>query len=173
MTGGHADASIRFAEVRQAGRSVQLEYHWVGVRDEAVPLLVFLHEGLGSASMWRRFPERLCEDGGWRGLVYSCAGYGRSTPRPHGERWTPDHMHVQATQVLPADEYGTLALVDRLSASVPQAEVIKLDDCAHSPHRDQPEAVTAAVVDFIRRQISTANRSAQALRGRRHHHEAS
>ena len=47
------------------------------------PLLVFLHEGLGSRSMWRDFPQRLCDAAGCRGLVYSRPGYGRSTPRAH------------------------------------------------------------------------------------------
>ena len=47
------------------------------------PLLVFLHEGLGSISMWKDFPERLCEAGGFRGLVFSRPGYGRSTPRDY------------------------------------------------------------------------------------------
>ena len=37
-----------------------------------------------------------------RGFVFSRYGYGRSTPRPHRERWTPDFMHVQAHEVLPA-----------------------------------------------------------------------
>jgi branched-chain amino acid transport system substrate-binding protein len=43
----------------------------------------------------------LCAAGGYRGLVYSRTGYGRSTPRPHGERWTPEYMHEQAREVLP------------------------------------------------------------------------
>jgi pimeloyl-ACP methyl ester carboxylesterase len=64
--------------------------------------MVFLHEGLGSVSMWRDFPEQLCEAAGLRGLVYSRPGYGRSTPRPSHERWTPDFMHRQAFEVLPA-----------------------------------------------------------------------
>ncbi|MFN3567268.1 MAG: alpha/beta fold hydrolase, partial [Burkholderiaceae bacterium] len=81
---------------------MRLEYRWVGVDDRAAPLLVFLHEGLGSASMWKDYPARLCDAGGFRGLVYSRAGYGRSTPRAPGERWATDYMHVQAREVLPA-----------------------------------------------------------------------
>ncbi len=49
--------------------------------------MVFLHEGLGSVSMWRDFPRKLCEAGDFRGLVFSRYGYGRSTPRPLDERW--------------------------------------------------------------------------------------
>jgi pimeloyl-ACP methyl ester carboxylesterase len=52
--------------------------------------------------MWKDFPQRLCEAGGWRGLVYSRPGYGRSTPRAPDERWGMDFMHVQAQEVLPA-----------------------------------------------------------------------
>jgi hypothetical protein len=59
-----------------------------------------------------------------------------------------------------------------LSARVKHAEVLKLDDCAHSPHRDQPAAVTAATIEFIRRHESTASGSAHAVTERRHHHEA-
>jgi len=66
------------------------------------PLLVFLHEGLGSVSMWRDFPQQLCGRLGARGLVYSRPGYGRSTPRAHTARWGVDFMHRQAHEVLPA-----------------------------------------------------------------------
>jgi pimeloyl-ACP methyl ester carboxylesterase len=74
------------------------------VGDDAAggPLVVFLHEGLGSVAMWRDFPARLCAVGGLRGLVYSRPGYGRSTPRPADEHWGPDFMHRQAIEVLPA-----------------------------------------------------------------------
>jgi pimeloyl-ACP methyl ester carboxylesterase len=64
--------------------------------------MVFLHEGLGSVSMWRDFPSRLCDALGWRGLVYSRPGYGKSTPRAADEHWAPDFMHQQALEVLPA-----------------------------------------------------------------------
>ncbi|MBL8340890.1 MAG: alpha/beta hydrolase [Rubrivivax sp.] len=96
----------RCVHVDWAGRRVRLEVAWVGPgADEAgasAPLMVFLHEGLGSVAMWRDFPERLCTELGLRGLVYSRPGYGRSTPRAPGERWHADFMHRQAHEVLPA-----------------------------------------------------------------------
>ena len=46
------------------------------------PTLVFLHEGLGSVSAWRDFPDRLAEQTGCGALVYSRAGYGSSAPAP-------------------------------------------------------------------------------------------
>jgi pimeloyl-ACP methyl ester carboxylesterase len=84
------------------GQPLDIEVQWVGPADPAAPVLVFLHEGLGSVAMWRDFPARLCEAAGARGLVYSRPGYGRSTPRAPHERWTPRFMHRQAHEVLPA-----------------------------------------------------------------------
>src|SRR5690606_12660650 len=77
------------------------ELQWLGRERSDAPLLVFLHEGLGSVAMWRDFPQRLCDAGGLRGLVYSRPGYGQSTPRAPDERWTPQFMHQQALEVLP------------------------------------------------------------------------
>ncbi|WP_085317029.1 alpha/beta fold hydrolase [Derxia lacustris] len=85
----------------QTGRAVEVEAAWVGVDDAAAPAMVFLHEGLGSLSLWRDWPERLCRAAGLRGLVWSRAGYGQSTPRPADERWGPDFLQVQAVEVLP------------------------------------------------------------------------
>jgi pimeloyl-ACP methyl ester carboxylesterase len=98
-----------FAVVDWDGRRVEIEYQWLGVAN--APLLVFLHEGLGSLAMWKDFPARLCAATGFRGLVYSRPGYGRSTPRAPEEVWNPDFMHLQAEQVLPAllDALGVAA----------------------------------------------------------------
>ena len=252
---------MAFASLTAGGRPLRIEYEWAGSAPASAPLLVFLHEGLGSVAMWRDFPARLCEAAGVRGLVYSRPGYGRSTPRPTDEHWSPDFMHVQAREVLPAllhavgvreppwlfghsdggtiallhaaafpdavqgvvvlaphifveeisvtsirqareaylgtglrqrlaryhddpdsaffgwndvwldaafrswnieeelgtircpllaiqgleDEYGTLEQVRGIARRVPQAQLLELAACGHSPHRDQPEAVIGAV----------------------------
>lgn len=50
------------------------------------------------------------------------------------------------------DEYGTLAQIEVIAAKATQAsdvDLIKLADCRHSPHRDQPEAVIEAIVQFL------------------------
>lgn len=91
-----------FCAMTWRGQTVQIEYRWLSPQRADEPLMVFLHEGLGSVSMWRDFPGRLCDALGWRGLVYSRPGYGRSTPRASGEPWAPDFMHQQALEVLPA-----------------------------------------------------------------------
>jgi pimeloyl-ACP methyl ester carboxylesterase len=58
----------------------RLEHVWLGEPRRPGPVLVFLHEGLGSVSQWKDFPERLCQAAGLSGMVYSRAGYGRSSP---------------------------------------------------------------------------------------------
>jgi pimeloyl-ACP methyl ester carboxylesterase len=257
--------TVEFVELDWAGRSVRIEHEWLGRERADRPLLVFLHEGLGSRSMWRDFPQRLCDAGNFRGLVYSRPGYGRSTPRAPDERWGVDFMHRQAHQLLPAllrtlgideapwlfghsdgasiallhaarfpdavagavllaphvfvedlstqsiarireafastdlpqrlarhhddvdsafwgwnhiwldpafrswnieaelqtircpllaiqgvdDEYGTLEQIRRIQRRLPATRLLELPACGHSPHRDQPEQVIAASVEFI------------------------
>ena len=250
------------------GRELAIEYAFVGATRLAAPLIVFLHEGLGSVAMWREFPARLCEAVGARGLVYSRPGYGRSTPRSHDEKWDVDFMHIQAIEVLPTllaaiapnvkpwlfghsdggsialihaalfpaniagvivaaphifvedisvssiaqtretyletdlreklaryhddvdsafwgwndiwlnpqfrawnieallpqitcpllaiqgvnDAYGTMAQIDGIAGAVPnsrRAQLVKLENCGHSPHRDQPLAVIDEVRKFV------------------------
>ena len=92
-----SDVDIDWRGVRQ-----RIEVAWVGDARSTLPTVVFLHEGLGSVAMWKEFPERFCTQHGLRGLVYSRPGYGRSTPRPHDDRWQPDFMQRQADEVLPA-----------------------------------------------------------------------
>jgi pimeloyl-ACP methyl ester carboxylesterase len=91
-----------FVEVTWRQRAVSIEYQWLQPGRRPAPLLVFLHEGLGSVALWRDFPAQLCEALGCRGLVYSRPGYGQSTARARDERWAPDFMHQQALEVLPA-----------------------------------------------------------------------
>jgi pimeloyl-ACP methyl ester carboxylesterase len=243
-----------------------------GVRMECVridgsvslPTLVFLHEGLGSVSMWRDFPQRVAAATGYPALVYSRAGYGQSSPLVAAR--APDYMHAEALIVLPAlldalaierpllighsdgasialihagaarrpvrgvvalaphvfvealsiesiararehyaagdlrtrlakhhqdvdsafrgwndiwlsprfrdwsiedvlprvdcpvlliqgrdDEYGTLAQLDAIAAGVRGGvERVVLDECGHSPQRDQPEATLTVIARFIR-----------------------
>ena len=97
VSGGSALVSVPVG-----AKALQVEYQWVGEAREKGPVIVFLHEGLGSLSMWRTFPDQLARACGMQGLVYSRPGYGQSTPRGEGEKWPPTFMHEQAIDVLPA-----------------------------------------------------------------------
>ncbi len=47
------------------------------------------------------------------------------------------------------DEYGTLAQIHDLQRAVPHARLLEVPACGHSPHRDQPAAVNAAIAAFL------------------------
>ena len=108
--------SAAFIDIDWSGRTVGIEYQWINRDRTGTPLIVFLHEGLGSVSMWKDFPQRLCDTIGCRGLMYSRPGYGRSTPRADEEVWGMDFMHRQARQVFPAllGSLGVDAVTDRI-----------------------------------------------------------
>lgn len=76
----------------------RLEYEWID-GPAAAPVLLFLHEGLGSIRQWKDFPQKLCAATGCRGLAYNRYGYGDSdvleAPRKS------DFMHVEARETLP------------------------------------------------------------------------
>lgn len=86
-----------------------LEYHRHGAKCSERPTLVLLHEGLGSVSTWRDFPEKLAARTGAAVLAYSRYGYGRSTIR--AEPFGVDYMHREALEVLPA-LFAALAIDD-------------------------------------------------------------
>jgi len=64
----------------------ELEFERYGSPVDALPTIVFLHEGLGCVSTWGDFPNQLAEATGCPALAYSRAGYGGSEsvslPRP-------------------------------------------------------------------------------------------
>ncbi|MDP6707910.1 MAG: alpha/beta hydrolase [Alphaproteobacteria bacterium] len=76
-----------------------IEYAWHGPGPAAAPTLVFLHQGLGCAELWRDLPATLAAETGLGALVYSRYGYGGSAPSPLP--WPVDYMHREALEVLP------------------------------------------------------------------------
>ena len=107
-----APTEVQFVSLPWRGKPLQLEYQWLGNTAAANPVIVFLHEGLGSLAMWKDYPALLCDALGFKGLVFSRYGYGRSMPKPADERWPVGFMHAQAHEVLPA-------LFDALGVSRP------------------------------------------------------
>lgn len=65
----------------------------------AAPTLVFLHEGLGSVALWKRFPAEVVAATGCPALVYSRYGYGKSDKLAAPRK--VDYMHREALDVLP------------------------------------------------------------------------
>ena len=77
----------------------QLEYCCFGDRPQHGPVIVMLHEGLGSVALWRDFPQKIAHAIGAGVVAYSRAGYGQSDaadlPR------SLDYMTREAMTVLP------------------------------------------------------------------------
>ncbi|MDD3877795.1 MAG: alpha/beta hydrolase [Bacteroidales bacterium] len=68
-------------------------------RNPSKPILVFLHEGLGSCEQWRDFPESLSMAVNCTALVYDRLGYGQSDSR--AKEISSTYMHEEAYFYLP------------------------------------------------------------------------
>lgn len=97
-----AVSAVQFTQVSWADHRHRIEYQWIAPEKTDRPLLIFLHEGLGSIAIWKDFPAEVCRIADCRGLLFSRWGYGASTPRKADEQWAPDYLHQQAQQFLPA-----------------------------------------------------------------------
>jgi pimeloyl-ACP methyl ester carboxylesterase len=86
------------SRVQAAGRS--LNYEWIGSGAAGRPVLVFLHEGLGSIRQWRDFPLKVSQATGCRALVYDRYGYGDSDVLAEPKR-NVHFMHDEALRALP------------------------------------------------------------------------
>ena len=77
----------------------QIEYITLGNFSNNSPVLILLHEGLGSIAMWRNIPKLLHKKTKLNILVYSRFGYGKSSnaklPRP------TNYMSIEAEKYLP------------------------------------------------------------------------
>lgn len=124
----------------------KLEVRRIACSNRDAPTLVFLHEGLGSASMWRDFPDRAAQATGCAALVYSRYGHGRSDVLR--EARAVNYMHVEALEVLPDlleqlairepvlvghSDGGSIALIyagvrDRIKALVVMAPHVFVED---------------------------------------------
>ena len=119
------------------------------------PAMVFLHEGLGSISLWRDFPQRVADATGCEAVVYSRAGYGGSDPAPLPRPMT--YLHDEGLDVLPAllaalrldrpillghSDGGSIALIAAGGTDLPLAGVI-----AMAPHVMLEEAALGAILE--------------------------
>jgi pimeloyl-ACP methyl ester carboxylesterase len=120
----------------------RLECRWIGPPPDEAPTIVFLHEGLGSVSLWRDVPDALAAAAGCGALVYSRAGYGRSDtatlPRPvrfmHHEAEVLREVLVQAGirehVLLGHSDGASIALIAAGTAPVPGLRALVLE----APH---------------------------------------
>ena len=156
--------------------SQRLEYRRIGIARPGRPTLVFLHEGLGSVSMWRGFPARVAVATRCSAVVYSRRGYGRSEPltTPRAVRY----MHDEALVVLPGfldqlgidrpilighSDGGSIALIYAATAPRPPAAVVTL--AAHVLVED----ISVSNIAAAREKFETTDMRQKLAR---HHHDA-
>ncbi len=71
----------------------------LGQLDAERPTLLFLHEGLGSISMWKDYPAQVAEQVGLPLLMYDRWGHGESDLLTEPRK--PSYRRVEALEVLP------------------------------------------------------------------------
>ena len=91
--------------------SASIEYRWIGGPSPSA--IVLLHEGLGSTSTWKEFPERLASASGESVFTYSRRGYGRSSssPLPRGASFMHEEAHEWLPSILAAVRIEHVVLV--------------------------------------------------------------
>ena len=78
--------------------------------------------------------------------VWLSEGFASFDIRPECQRITAPLLLVQGLN----DEYGTMLQLDEIAKAAPRAHQIRLDDCGHSPHRDQPQLSIEGIADFLK-----------------------
>ena len=77
----------------------EIEYNYIASSIDDAATIVLLHEGLGSLSTWKNFPDLVHHKTGCAVLAYSRHGYGHST---FGKTaFDICYMHQEALEVLP------------------------------------------------------------------------
>lgn len=74
---------------------------------DTTPILVFIHEALGSIGQWKNFPQELCNALGAQGIVYERQGHGESSP--FSETRDVDYLYRYALDELPEFLNATLS----------------------------------------------------------------
>jgi pimeloyl-ACP methyl ester carboxylesterase len=80
--------------------NITLNYERIGATSTDKPVLLFLHEALGSIGQWKDFPEKLCRALKLSGIVYERQGHGASSPLSSSR--TARYLHQYALEELPA-----------------------------------------------------------------------
>jgi pimeloyl-ACP methyl ester carboxylesterase len=148
---GHSDGAtiaLLHAASHEVGGCVAMAPHVfveaVAIRSIEQARLAYEHQGL--RERLARYHQAVdCAFWQWNDVWLSDA-FGRFDIRDDCRRIRCPLMLVQGQD----DEYGTMAQLDAICAAAPQAHRLELADCGHSPHRDQPDALTAALMRWLR-----------------------
>lgn len=79
--------------------NITLHYKRIGATSDDGPVLLFLHEALGSIPQWKDFPENLSSELQLPGIIYERQGHGKSSP--FSTTRTKNYLHDYALNELP------------------------------------------------------------------------
>lgn len=85
--------------IKVCGKNIYYEIIRPDFRKPGIPVLVFLHEGLGSVRQWKDFPESIGRKLKCPVLIYDRYGYGRS--EKFSEPRTSNYLSREAFEFLP------------------------------------------------------------------------
>lgn len=139
---------------------LQCAYFLTNQYGQSKPLLVFLHEGLGSIAMWKDFPLLVADHLELDVLIYDRNGYGASDPLK--EQRGADYLHKAAYEELPEvlnvlapdrkvilwghSDGGTIAL---LNAAINKNCLAVVTEAAHVfVEKETLEGITPAIQAF-------------------------
>jgi pimeloyl-ACP methyl ester carboxylesterase len=77
----------------------KISYKSIDNNNPNQPVLLFIHEALGSIAQWKDFPEKLCEQVSLNGFIIELEGYGFSSSF-EGKR-TASYLHESGTAQIP------------------------------------------------------------------------
>lgn len=152
--------SARTLAILQLDKTTEIYYELIG-GEQGKPCLVFLHEGLGCAGMWKDFPAQLCRQTGCPGLVYDRSGYGKSSPLSaprtihYLHRYALEELPQVLERLIPATDYvvighsdgGSIALIH--AAEKPARLLGTMTEAAHVfVEQETLVGVEAAVAAF-------------------------
>ncbi|PKR80423.1 hypothetical protein CW751_10165 [Brumimicrobium salinarum] len=79
----------------------EMAYEVIGdIKDENQPIVLFLHEAIGSIAQWKDFPKNLCEKLDLPGIAIEFPGYGFS--EKEDKKRDAKYLHEFALEYLPA-----------------------------------------------------------------------
>ena len=136
-----------------------LEYRWIRGDNTSTKTLVLLHEGLGSVSAWKGFPEKLHERTGHDIFLYSRESYGKSS-RLSGPRQYDYHsyeardvlapllvsMDIQEPVLIGHSDGATIALIYAATNQLPTTTGMVL----MAPHVFVEEETWSSVVPVLK-----------------------
>ncbi|MNU78369.1 2-succinyl-6-hydroxy-2,4-cyclohexadiene-1-carboxylate synthase [compost metagenome] len=85
-------------QVHLSDRSIRIQWINHQLATQSKPLLVFLHEALGSIVQWKSFPQNLCNSLNLPGVVIERSGHGKSSSLV-GER-DRNYLHEYADETI-------------------------------------------------------------------------